>query len=106
MLKSISKSILSYFDSQNCLSTAKNSDSPKRSRKNGRGRKKLSETDSTLIQDLEKLIESEPLLADKFRGHFRAMKIRDDGYFYWRSPNYPIIFISDRYWLCWWATSS
>ncbi len=36
---------------------SKNSDSPKRSRKNGGGRKKLSETDSTLIQDWEKLID-------------------------------------------------
>ncbi|MDJ0591091.1 MAG: ISAzo13 family transposase [Pleurocapsa sp. MO_226.B13] len=35
----------------------KNSYSPKRSRKTGGGRKKLSETDSTLIQDLEKLID-------------------------------------------------
>lgn len=35
----------------------KHSDSPKRSRKTGGGRKKLSETDSTLIQDLEKLID-------------------------------------------------
>lgn len=34
-----------------------NSDSPTRIRKIGGGRKKLSETDSTLIQDLEKLID-------------------------------------------------
>lgn len=35
----------------------KKSENPKRSRKNGGGRKKLSETDLTLIEDLEKLID-------------------------------------------------
>ena len=37
----------------------KNSDSRQRIRKTGGGRKKLGETDSTLIQDLERLIDPE-----------------------------------------------